>query len=349
VVTISSRHSAGLVALILAAGSVIFGCKSPAKQTVLTSAEKEDFGEVQPIEGADKLKNPQSAMLFQTTLTMRKMVIDGQPASSFPDLKIIEDERKRQLDNTLYENDTGRIVNGKPVSKSNFSSLFQFQVALVYTSFPDVPDGQFCGGSLIDPSWVLTAAHCVRTVQAQDIQIYVGSYDLTNGGRLISVANNGIVKNDGYNASDTYPLNDIALIKLSTPVTDIQPISLMPSSDQSNFFNTNNALISGWGDTVQGSGQGSNQLLFTTVTIEPNSTCNQAYKGIITDDMICAASPNTDSCQGDSGGPLLIFGRDKKLYEEGIVSWGIGCAQSKYPGVYVDIPKYVDWIKAHES
>lgn len=227
-----------------------------AREWSLPSAEKKAFGRVLPIEGADKLKNAHAAMLFETETRMRQTLVGGQPASAFPDLGVIAAQRNRQLQNSLFENGSGKIINGKRVSVSNLSSMFHFQVALVYRSFPDVPDGQFCAGSLIAPSWILTAAHCVRTAQPQDIEIYVGSYDLTDDGKLIDVAADGVIKHAEYNNSDSYPLNDIALIKLQNPVTNIQPVSLATTTGVNNLYDTTNAVISGWGATVQGSGRG---------------------------------------------------------------------------------------------
>lgn len=70
--------------------------------------------------------------------------------------------------------------------------------------------------------------------------------------------------------------------------------------------------------------------------------CNKDYDGRITDFMICAADTNKDSCQGDSGGPLFDM-KSQKLV--GVVSWGYGCADPQYPGVYSNIAKQLDWIR----
>ena len=188
----------------------------------------------------------------------------------------------------------------------------------------------------------------MRTLQYQDVQVFAGSYSLADPGRLLPLAINGIVKNEGYNNSDTYPLNDVALLKLASPISDIQPIRLVSDTDPGNLYSTSNALITGWGDTAQGSGRGSIDLLYAPISITPQVECVKDYGGsMIKDGMFCASAPHTDTCQGDSGGALAVFGKDKSLYEVGIVSWGSGCVQANLPGVYVAVSDYAGWIKLH--
>jgi secreted trypsin-like serine protease len=324
-------------------------CKKQPPPPQLSPQQVEQLKSVPKLAGGDKFSNTHAAMLFHATRSLQTTLVGGIPANTFPELRSVDEQRQRQFENAVQENASGRIVNGRKVAGSSVANLFQYEVALVYTSFPNVPDGQFCGGALIASNWILTAAHCVRTMQPQDVQVYAGSYSLSSGGQLMTIAPNGIIKHEGYNGSDTYPINDVALLKLQVPATNLQPIALITDADAGNFFNTNNALISGWGDTAQGSGKGSDDLLYAPVQLISTDACNVPYKGKIIDGMICATSRNSDSCQGDSGAPLAVFGKDKKLYQDGIVSWGIGCAQSGFPGVYVSISTYAGWIKQHEQ
>lgn len=82
------------------------------------------------------------------------------------------------------------------------------------------------------------------------------------------------------------------------------------------------------------------------VDVVSNSQCNSAYDGGITDDMLCASRSGKDSCQGDSGGPLIVKGTDfSKDVQVGVVSWGYGCADESYPGVYARVSEQIQWIK----
>lgn len=106
--------------------------------------------------------------------------------------------------------------------------------------------------------------------------------------------------------------------------------------------------ITGWGDTAESSGKGSEILQEVRIPLVSYENCVSAYQDeTITDNMLCAGLLGTggvDSCQGDSGGPAAI---DTVLY--GIVSWGYGCAEPQYPGVYTNVANYVDWIKNSTS
>ncbi|KAL7432670.1 hypothetical protein ACHAXM_003955 [Skeletonema potamos] len=90
-------------------------------------------------------------------------------------------------------------------------------------------------------------------------------------------------------------------------------------------------------------------LLEVEVNVVSNEECAQtSLKGMITDNMLCAADIGEDSCQGDSGGPLVIKGKDVHGSDDvqvGVVSWGVGCAHPDFPGVYSRVSSAFEWIR----
>jgi len=139
--------------------------------------------------------------------------------------------------------------------------------------------------------------------------------------------------------------NDIALLKLSSPVTvsaTVLPVCLPPPNPK---YTNQNAWVTGWGTTSSG-GSSPNTLREVQIKVLSNTACKSAYSNAaITDSMLCASAPGKDSCQGDSGGPLVIKDAGGNYDQIGVVSWGYGCANSRYPGVYTRVNNYLDWIK----
>lgn len=258
--------------------------------------------------------------------------------------RAIEEMRTRQLVAEASAHPGVKILNGHAAPPNSF----QFQVAVVYSVADSPAYGLHCAGSLIDPSWVVTAAHCFNEdSQNDDFQIFTGSRKLSEGGRLVPIAK--IIRND-YDPSTNE--RDIALVKLATPVTDQQSIDLADSAAETTQTG-HMATISGWGVTAEGSRIASDDLLFAYVPLVKNSVCKAAYEQLppedrkeIKDDMICAGEGKADTCQGDSGGPLTIRTTDRKTRLEGVVSWGEGCNRAKFPGVYARVPTYVSWIRS---
>ncbi len=124
------------------------------------------------------------------------------------------------------------------------------------------------------------------------------------------------MRHQQYNAATKE--NDVALVKLVTPINGLQTIALPDMSKEAVILAaTTNATISGWGDTYYGSRQGSDDLLFATVPLVDRNTCDHAYPGQIKDGMVCAGEVGTDSCQGDSGGPLVMSDGGKRIVSRG--------------------------------
>jgi len=224
-----------------------------------------------------------------------------------------------------------RIVGGYEVYPEH---SFPWQILLTVS-------GSMCGGSVISKNYILTAAHCVDGSYASGMSVYVGGH-ARGSGDVKKVSK--VIEHENYN-SRTYD-NDIALLKLEDELTftdEITPICL-PSSDA--VVGTT-CTVTGWGTTSSG-GNVANDLMKVSVPILANDDCGQVTNQM-TDNMMCAGYSwgGYDSCQGDSGGPLACpTSDDSSVYEQhGVVSWGIGCGDSGYPGVYARVSEYTDWIE----
>nr|XP_033806183.1 hepatocyte growth factor activator [Geotrypetes seraphini] len=238
----------------------------------------------------------------------------------------------------------GRIMGGSSALPASHPWL-----AAVYIG------NNFCSGSLIQPCWVISAAHCfVNSPRISTVTVILGQHffntttDVTQSFEI-----------DRYIFYDRYsvfsPTNhDIVLIKLkkkdnrcAKKTQFVQPICL-PELNIS-FPDQYMCEIAGWGHMHENKTEYAHHLQEAIVPILPDHVCRnpEIYGAEITDSMFCAGyfDCRTDACQGDSGGPLACQ-KDKIYYLYGIISWGDGCGRFNKPGVYTRVSNYVNWINA---
>ena len=234
------------------------------------------------------------------------------------------------------------IVGGTPAAAGEFP----YMVALLTHTTSDPFNAQFCGGALIAPKRVLTAAHCVDSPPAGGIDVLVGANRLQAGqGTRIPVSNIHIHR--GWNP-DTMD-NDLATLDLSAPATQT-PIAVIRPSERSLWATGVSARIIGWGALSEG-GSFPIDLFKASVDIQSDTTCrNNNGAGFHSSTMFCAGplGGGVDTCQGDSGGPISV-GTGSGRRQIGIVSWGIGCARPGRPGIYTRLGSYATNIDKFSS
>ncbi|XP_030374458.1 seminase [Scaptodrosophila lebanonensis] len=219
-----------------------------------------------------------------------------------------------------------RIVGGTTTTQSQIGG---YVVNIRY-------NGQFiCGGTLVSNLFVITAAHCIYGYQANSMTVQGGVTRLTQRGVIRRVYK--AMRPSIYNPE---LLNmDVGVIKLRSAMVgrNISPISLCSVQWRAGSY----MRVSGWGATLPNVSDTSIQLRTVRLRLMNKTVCKSMYRGVteLYASMFCARASGKDTCTGDSGGGVIY---NNQLC--GIVSWGLQCADPRYPGVYTSIHRARSFI-----
>ncbi|KAJ8730757.1 hypothetical protein PYW08_002170 [Mythimna loreyi] len=242
-----------------------------------------------------------------------------------------------------------RIVGGSPTTIETYPYMSNMQYKFNVWWF------QSCGGSLLTPTSVLSAAHCFYGDEAWEWRVILGSSLISSGGSVHAVSQ--LILHHEYVPATLN--NDVAIVRLNNAAVysnRVQPATIAGA----NYHLADDTTVThvGWG-TLWSNGPSSEQLMHVDIKIINQQLCAERYAYLktqpgyqnwpdITNAMLCSGILDVggkDACQGDSGGPLVYSGK----IIVGVTSWGYECADSFYPGVNTRVSQFSSWIVANAS
>ena len=279
------------------------------------------------------------------------LTVCGQPSRSLPNL-------------------VKRIIGGRNAEPG----LFPWQALIVVEDTSRVPNDKWFGsGALLSESWILTAAHVLRSqrrdntvtpVSKEHVTVHLGLHDVRDKSGAVNSSAARVVLHPDFNIQSYN--HDIALVQLREPVPlgpHILPVCLPPPEPAGPAPHVL-GLVAGWGisnpnvtvDEIIGSGTRtlSDVLQYVKLPVVPHAECKTSYESrsgnySVTENMFCAGyyEGGKDTCLGDSGGAFVILDdASQRWVAQGLVSWGgpEECGSKQVYGVYTKVSNYVDWV-----
>ncbi|GAB0086062.1 hypothetical protein DMENIID0001_000460 [Sergentomyia squamirostris] len=236
-----------------------------------------------------------------------------------------------------------KIVGGEEATPHQFPHMISFQ------SMDVILFNHFCGGSLLNEMFVLTAAHCVKYF-TKGTDVVAGAHNLRrpNKNEQRRKPKNVYIHED-YDTDGHTPPHDIALIEVDPPFKFNEYVQALNLPTEKKYP-TGKATVSGWGSTSNTSIPNyPNKLRWAELPVLDEKKCHTGFPGsAVHETNICAGDSSKTVCFADSGGGLFQKDSQGKVVVYGVVSWGWEpCGQSGMPGVFVNVSHYLKWIQDH--